>query len=106
MRTPSRKRRGFSLLELLAVVTIMGVIAAVVIPRISSSKRSAQEKVNQQNIAEINTAIERWYFEEGDWPNDLEGIGADADYFPEGLPVNPLTEKPYVLDTSTHRVKQ
>ena len=99
------RRRGFSLLELLAVVTILGVIAAVVVPRISNSKAGAQAEVSKQNIAEINGAVERWYFEKGSWPaNDLSDIGKDINYFPEGIPVNPLTGNAYVLDATTHRV--
>ena len=103
----NRRRRGFSLLELLAVVTILGVIAAVIIPRISNSKVSAQTEVNKQNIAEINTAVERWYFEKGTWPaNDLSDIALDASYFPEGIPVNPVTNAAYELNATTHRVKK
>jgi general secretion pathway protein G len=102
----SRKsRRGFSLLELLAVVTILGVLAAVVIPRISSSKDSAQREVNKQNISEINSAVERWYFERGTWPADnLSDIGVDPNFFPDGLPTNPVTGAAYTLDATTHRV--
>ena len=100
-----RRRRGFSLLELLAVVTILGVIAAIVVPRISSSKASAQSEVNKQNIAEINSAVERWYFEKGSYPADnLSDIAADASFFPEGIPKNPVDNKPYKLDSTTHRV--
>ena len=43
----TRKRRGFSLLELLAVVTILGIIAAVVIPRISVSAGAAKTNAHQ-----------------------------------------------------------
>ncbi|MCA9195106.1 MAG: type II secretion system protein [Planctomycetales bacterium] len=102
----SSKRKGFSLLELLAVVTILGVIAAVVIPRISSSKKGAQTEVNKQNIAEINSAVERWYFDKGTWPKtDLSDIGADANFFPDGLPSNPVSGAAYTIDATSHRVK-
>jgi len=105
-RALRRKYKGFSLLELLAVVTILGVIAAVVVPRISSSKRGAQEEVNKQNISEINGAVERWYFQTGSWPkDDLSDIAADVNYFPEGIPKNPVDDSAYTLDSTTHRVK-
>lgn len=98
-------RRGFSLLELLAVITILGVIAVVVVPRISTSSQRAKEEVNRQNIAEINNAVERWYFEKGAWPNiDLSDIGTDPSYFPDGIPVNPVTGNTYTLDGTTFRV--
>lgn len=103
--TKRPRRRGFSLLELLAVVTILGVIAAVVVPRISSSKTAAQEQVNKQNIAEINGAVERWYFDKGTWPRrNLSDIGADPAYFPEGVPRNPVDNSRYRLDSDTKRV--
>lgn len=108
MNKPTRRRKprsAFSLLELLAVVTIMGVIAAVVIPRISQSKVAAQNEVNKQNISEINSAVERWYFDKGNWPADnLSDIGKDVNYFPEGIPVNPTDGSAYKLDATTHRV--
>lgn len=87
----TRKNRGFSLLELLAVVTILGIIAAVVIPRISVSAGTAKANANAQNIAEINSAVERWYFENNSYPaSDLSDIGADVKYFPDGIPSCPL----------------
>lgn len=102
----TKRRSGFSLLELLAVVTILGVIAAVVVPRISTSKAGAQAEVNKQNIAEINSAVERWYFDNGTWPaDDLTDIGTNVNYFPDGLPTNPVDGSAYALDSATHRVK-
>ena len=99
------KRRGFSLLELLAVVTILGIIAVVVVPRISVSSTTAKTKADAQNKAEINSAVERWYFEKGTWPADnLSDIGVDNSYFPNGVPVNPTTGTVYTLNSTTHRV--
>lgn len=93
------KRAGFSLLELLAVVTILGIIAAVVIPRVSVSADTAKANAHKQNISEINSSVERWYFEKGKWPAaDLSDIGKDANYFPNGLPTNPQTGASYKLD--------
>lgn len=106
-RSSNLRRNGFSLLELLAVVTILAVIAAVVVPRITTSKKTAQEEVNKQNIAEINAAVERWYFEKGSYPKtNLSDIAADVNYFPEGIPKNPLDNSSYQLDSSTFRVKK
>jgi general secretion pathway protein G len=102
LRVRSRRRRGgFSLLELLAVVTILGIIAVVVIPRIGVSSSTAKKNADAQNKAEINSAVERWVFEKGTYPaSDLSDIGGDADYFPSGLPTNPVTGKAYTLDAN------
>lgn len=99
-------RRGFSLLEILAVMTILAIIAMLVIPRLSSSSNTARGTAHQQNLAEINTAVGRWWLEKGDWPaSDLSDIGSDVTYFPEGIPKNPLTGATYTLDTTTHRAQ-
>ena len=103
--TKTMKRRGFSLLELLAVVTILGIIAAIVVPRITSSADVAKSKANDHNRATINSAVERYYINENAWPaNDLSDIGADVNYFPDGLPTNPVDGSAYTLNATTHRV--
>jgi prepilin-type N-terminal cleavage/methylation domain-containing protein len=100
-----RKRLGFSLMELLAVVTILGIIAAIIVPRVTVSSDTAKAKVNAHNKATINAAVERWYMEKGAWPaNNLSDIGADANYFPDGIPVNPVDASAYTLNATTHRV--
>jgi prepilin-type N-terminal cleavage/methylation domain-containing protein len=88
----SHRRRGFSLLELLAVVTILGVIAA-------------KTKVRDHHKATINAAVERYYIDNNAWPaNDLSDIGANASYFPSGIPTNPVDNTVYTLNATTHRV--
>jgi prepilin-type N-terminal cleavage/methylation domain-containing protein len=102
----NRKRRGFSLMELLAVVTILGIIAAIIVPRVTVSSDTAKSKVNAHNKATINAAVERWYIEKGAWPaNNLSDIGADANYFPDGIPTNPVNGSAYTLNATTHRVQ-
>ena len=85
-----RKRAGFSLMELLAVVTILGIIAAIIVPRVAVSSDTAKTKVNCHNKATINAAVERWYIEKGAWPaNNLSDIGADVELLPERHPDQP-----------------
>jgi len=115
VRKTSRRRRlsGFSLLELLAVVTILGIIAVVVIPRISVSAGTAKQNTAAQSQAEINSALERHYFDHGSFPGTLTAMfTATAPngelYFPDGIPNNPyLTTTPAASDwtynVTTHR---
>lgn len=105
MRSHSDNRHGFSLMELLAVVTILGIIAAIVVPRVSVSSATAKQKVHEHNKATINSAVERWYIDKGDWPaDDLSDIEVDTNYFPDGIPANPVDSSAYSLNNTTHRV--
>ena len=102
---PNRNHRGFSLMELLAVVTILGIIAAIIVPRVAMSSDTAKQKVVAHHKATINSAVERWYIEKGAWPaNNLSDIAADTNYFPEGIPTNPIDNSAYTLNATTHHV--
>ena len=91
-------------MELLAVVTILGIIAAIIVPRVSLSSDTAKTKVRDHQKSTINAAVER-YVEKGSWPApDLSDIGADADYFPSGIPANPVDNSAYTLNAATHHV--
>jgi prepilin-type N-terminal cleavage/methylation domain-containing protein len=102
----SAKRSAFSLLELLAVVAVLCVIIAMVAPRVAASNTMAKQETHARNKAAINAAVKRYHAQEGAWPAaNLSDIGADAEYFPHGLPTNPLAPgTPYTLDPATHRV--
>jgi len=102
----NNNRAGFSLLELLAVVAILSLIAIVIVPRVSENAAKAKTEADKQHKAEISSAVERWYFEKGTWPaGDLSDIGADANYFPNGIPTNPVSGAAYSLNATTHRTQ-
>ena len=99
-------RPAFSLIELLAVVAILGVIAALLVPRLAGNSDKAKEKACAHNRTEINIAAERYYIHTGAWPaNNLSDIGADQEYFPEGVPICPVSGAAYQLDGTTHRLQ-
>lgn len=98
-----RSRAGFSLLELLAVVTILGVIAAVVVPRISVTGVSAKKEMCTHHVTEVNRALERYFVENGSYPSKVNAL-AGPEYFPDGAPVCPLLGTTYQIDSTTSRV--
>ncbi|MCH8042997.1 MAG: type II secretion system protein [Planctomycetes bacterium] len=101
------RRQAFTLLELLAVVTILGIIAVIVVPRVTTTSTAAKQKAHLHNKAVINAAVERYYVTEGSWPSaDLNEMVPPAtyDYFPDGLPTNPIDGSVYTIDATTHRV--
>ena len=91
-------------MELLVVVTILGILAAIIVPRISVTATTAKEKVDAENRTLINSAIEQYYIELGAWPADLAEISGNVDYFPDGIPVDPVTNSAYTMNATTHRL--
>jgi general secretion pathway protein G len=105
MTHDQRKPRAFSLLELLAVVVVLGLIAALVLPRVITGTDLAKEKTCYHNRVEINIAVERYQLHTGNWPAvDLSDIAADLEYFPGGMPTCPVSGAAYRIDGATHRV--
>src|SRR5436190_23954319 len=105
MKCSHQDRAAFSLMELLAVVTILGILAAMILPRIIVTTDDAKEKTCLHNRAEINVTVEQYYLRNGTWPaSDLSDIGADPNYFPDGLPTCPVSGQPYRIDPTTHRL--
>ncbi len=100
-----RSRSGFTLIEILAVVVILGILAGVVVPRVLASSATAKINACYQNKAVINTAVEKWYFDSGTWPvAALSDIAVDNNYFPDGIPACPVDSTAYALDTVTNRI--
>ncbi|MCG8583166.1 MAG: type II secretion system GspH family protein [Pirellulales bacterium] len=98
-------RIGFSLLEVLAVVTIIGIVAVVVLSRISGSASDARRNACYVHKGNIEVQVQRWYRTKGSWPNvSLSDIGSDTAYFSDGLPTCPVDGTSYSLDAATHHV--
>lgn len=98
----ARRHAGFSLLEILAVVVILGIIAALLVPRISDTSDAARQNAKQHTVKALNSAIEQFYSETGSWPLELEELVPD--YLPDGVPSPPDGSLAYEIDNKLHRV--
>jgi general secretion pathway protein G len=72
---PSRVA-GFSLIELLLVLVILGVLAALVVPRFSGRSQQARETAAKADISNIVTAINAFEIDTGRLPSTEEGLAA------------------------------
>jgi len=54
------KKRGFTLVEILVVVAILGLLAAVGIPNFLNSRQGAESGIKEINISTVNAAKEQW----------------------------------------------
>jgi len=101
----SHPAKAFSLLELLAVVAMLGLIAAIVLPRISGPSDESKRQACFVNKGDIEIQAEIWMHNTGNWPAaNLTDIGVDTNYFPEGVPTCPVDGTAYSIDSNTGRV--
>jgi general secretion pathway protein G len=72
----SRMSRGFTLIELLLVMVILGVLAAVVVPKLTGRAEDAKIAKVKSDISTLKTAIASFEIDNGRLPNNDEGLVA------------------------------
>ena len=103
-----RKKKGFTLVEVLLVVVILGLLAMVAIPRFVQSGTSAKTNACRANVSLINSQIELYAVtHDNTYPVDQAEFSGlilnNTDVFPDGAPVCPYGD-PYVYNVTTKRV--
>jgi general secretion pathway protein G len=94
------RRAGFTLVELLLVMVILAVLAAVVIPKFAGRSRQARETAAQTQISNLEVAIDAYEVDNGAYPRTLEDLvvppanSANAQdwrgpYLKKGIPLDP-----------------
>ncbi|MBN2346791.1 MAG: prepilin-type N-terminal cleavage/methylation domain-containing protein [Candidatus Aminicenantes bacterium] len=83
-------RKGFTLIEVLIVVTLIGILVAILVPQYKYSVLRAKEAVLKENLFQIRDAINKYYFDKKKYPAELEDL-VTARYLRD-IPVDPLSK--------------
>ena len=78
-----RRDAGFTLIEILLVVVIIGILAAVAVPRLTGKVESAQRNAAKQGISVIEGAIDVYEVDNGKLPESLQSLmtkGGEANW--------------------------
>ena len=70
------RRRGFTLIEIMVVVVILGLLAALVVPRIGPQVAEAQRTMARSQIKSFEEALEMYRMHNGFYPSTQQGLDA------------------------------
>lgn len=71
-----KKQQGFTLIEIMVVVVILGVLAAFIVPQILSRPDEAKMIKAQQDVIRIESALDMYKLDNGVYPTQAQGLDA------------------------------
>jgi len=89
-----KMKKGFTIIELMVVITIIGILASLVAPKFMGKLESAKVKTTKAQLEMLSTALDSFNLDTGRYPNDSEGLkvlwiktkdirGYDGPYLPK-----------------------
>ena len=83
-------KKGYTLLELMIVVAIVGILVTLAIPNFQQSAMKAKETALKQNLFTMRAVLDQYYADRGDYPDSLESL-VEGKYL-RSIPVDPFTK--------------
>ena len=94
------KRSGFTLIEIILVVVIIGILAGIAIPRMGGKTEKAKISQAKSNIVALGMAIQEYEMMNGDYPSSLDQLLDESKGGPymekKAIPTDPW-DKPFVF---------
>lgn len=107
-------QRGFSLIEIMVVVVILGILAALVVPKIMNRPDEARKVKAKQDVMAIQNALELYKLDNGFYPSTEQGLNAlvskpttspspqNWTHYLQSLPKDPWGNTYYYLNPGQH----
>ncbi|UFS70867.1 prepilin-type N-terminal cleavage/methylation domain-containing protein [Geomonas sp. RF6] len=86
-----KAQRGFTLIELMIVVTIIGILAAIAAPSYQWGIIRAREAVLREDLYSLRTTLDQYFADQGKYPDSLEEL-KEKKYLRE-IPKDPFTRQ-------------
>jgi general secretion pathway protein G len=89
-RAASAAARGFTLIEMLVVMTLIALLLTLAVPRYFHSLDIGRATVQRQNISTIRDAIDKFYGDLGHYPDTVEELVTKR--YLRSVPIDPVSE--------------
>ena len=92
MRPTRQKERGFTLIEMLIVVALIGILATIAVGQYQRSIVRAKEAALLENLFVMRTQISNYFADKGEYPMDLQTLVEEK--YIKKIPSDPITRSP------------
>lgn len=105
-----KKHNGFTMMELLIVIVILGLLASLVAPKFFNKLGTAERGIAGTQMSAFETAIDTYRLDLGKYPSKLDDLRRgdeprwDGPYLPKDVPLDPWGN-PYVYELTNDKEK-
>jgi len=87
----NRQQSGFTLIELIVVVTIIGILAAVAVSNVKWAQTKAREAALRHDLFEMRKSLDDYYADKQKYPESLQTL--QQEHYLRNIPKDPITGK-------------
>ena len=86
---PRRRDAGFTLLELITVIAVIGILVGIALPNYKTAILQSREAVLKEDLYRFRDVIDQYFADKGKYPASLEALVEDG--YLRKMPVDPMT---------------